>query len=156
MLFGPSTSREMAGPGSPLASSTTCVAQCNTFLLHRISNDRDQELVRRLVPDNLRGLLRELPSLPSQHAILLGWASELPVMVKMEDLPEAQRPHSSDPDFWDVWTGIDQGGNAVARPVDWKRVADDWQAPGRSVAASNDDADVVDRAGEGGSDGVDV
>ncbi len=26
----------------------------------------------RLVPDNLRGLLRDLPSLPSRHAILLG------------------------------------------------------------------------------------
>ena len=28
-----------------------------------------------------------LPSLPSQRAILLGWASELPVLVKMDDFP---------------------------------------------------------------------
>lgn len=118
----------------PSELSPTVLSQCNTFLLHRLSNDRDQELVRRLVPDNLRGLLRELPSLPSQHAILLGWASELPVMVKMNDLPEAHRPHSSDPDFWDVWTGKDQDGNVVSRPVDWKPVADDWQSPGRTGA----------------------
>ena len=87
----------------PSELSPTVLSQCNTFLLHRISNDKDQELVHRLVPDNLRGLLRELPSLPSQHAILLGWASELPVLVKMNELPKTQQPHSNDPDFWDVW-----------------------------------------------------
>ena len=68
----------------PSELSPTVLSQCNTFLLHRISNDRDQDLVHRFVPDNLRGLLRELPSLPSQSAILLGWASELPILVKNE------------------------------------------------------------------------
>ena len=73
------------------------------------------------VPDNLKGLLRELPSLPSQNAILLGWASELPVLVRMNDLPKAQQPQSDDPDFWDVWTGKE------SRQIDWKKVTDDWQ-----------------------------
>ena len=50
----------------PSELSPTVLSQCNTFLLHRISNDRDQEQVHKMVPDNLRGLLRELPSLPSQ------------------------------------------------------------------------------------------
>jgi hypothetical protein len=111
----------------PSELSPTVLSQCNTFLLHRISNDRDQELVHRLVPDNLRGLLRELPSLPSQNAILLGWASELPVLVKIDDLPKTQQPHSDDPDFWSVWTGEDAEGNVVERKADWKPIADDWQ-----------------------------
>jgi len=111
----------------PSELSPTVLSQCNTFLLHRISNDRDQELVHRLVPDNLRGLLRELPSLPSQNAILLGWASELPMLVKIDDLPKTQQPHSDDPDFWSVWTGEDAEGNVVERKADWKPIADDWQ-----------------------------
>lgn len=114
----------------PSELSPTVLSQCNTFLLHRISNDRDQELVHRLVPDNLRGLLRELPSLPSQHAILLGWASELPVLVKMDDLPKTQQPHSDDPDFWNVWLGHDGEGNEVVRKAEWKPIADDWQGKG--------------------------
>lgn len=111
----------------PSELSPTVLSQCNTFLLHRISNDQDQELVHRLVPDNLRGLLRELPSLPSQNAILLGWASELPVLGKMDDLPKTQQPHSDDPDFWSVWTGEDAEGNVVERKAGWKPIADDWQ-----------------------------
>lgn len=110
----------------PSELSPTVLSQCNTFLLHRISNDRDQELVHRLVPDNLRGLLRELPSLPSQHAIILGWASELPVLVKMNELPKSQQPRSDDPDFWNVWTGKDEKGNAVER-INWEDIANDWQ-----------------------------
>ncbi len=111
----------------PSELSPAVLSQCNSFLLHRISNDRDQELVRRLVPDNLRGLLRELPSLPSQHAILLGWASELPVLVRMNDLPESQRPRSEDPDFWDVWIGKNEKGEPIPREIDWKKIAEDWQ-----------------------------
>lgn len=105
----------------PSELSPTVLSQCNTFLLHRISNDRDQDLVQRYVPDNLKGLLRELPSLPSQNAILLGWASELPVIVRMNDLPKEQQPQSDDPDFWDVWIGKE------TRDVDWKHIADVWQ-----------------------------
>ena len=105
----------------PSELSPTVLSQCNTFLLHRISNDRDQEIVHRLVPDNLRGLLRELPSLPSQNAILLGWASELPILVKMNDLPKPQQPRSDDPEFWNVWTGKEE------REIDWNTIAEDWQ-----------------------------
>ena len=104
----------------PSELSPTVISQCNSFLLHRLSNDRDQELVGKLVPDNLRGLLRELPSLPSRNAILLGWASELPVMVRMNYLDEKYRPKSDDPEYWKTWTESD-------RSVDWKDIAGKWQ-----------------------------
>ena len=111
----------------PSELSPTVLSQCNTFLLHRISNDKDQEQVHKMVPDNLRGLLRELPSLPSQHAILMGWASELPVLVKMKNLTKDQQPHSDDPDFWDVWTRKYADGKLVERTVDWEAVVKEWQ-----------------------------
>ncbi len=43
----------------PSELSPTILAQCNSFLLHRLVNDRDQQLVGKLVPDNLAGLLEE-------------------------------------------------------------------------------------------------
>ena len=118
----------------PSELSPTVISQCNSFLLHRLSNDKDQELVGKLVPDNLRGLLRELPSLPSRNAILLGWASELPVMVRMNYLKEKYRPKSDDPEYWDVWTKSD-------RVVNWNTVASRWQDYAEANSNSDDEED---------------
>jgi uncharacterized protein len=104
----------------PSELSSTILAQCNTFLLHRIVNDLDQALVARLVPDNVAGLLKELPSLPSRQAVLLGWATPIPLLVEMEELAEVHRPRSSDPDFWEVWTG------KKPRAIDWPSLVKDW------------------------------
>ena len=126
----------------PSELSPAVLSQCNTFLLHRITNDRDQELVHRLVPDNFRGFLRELPSLPSQTAVLLGWASELPVLVRMNDLPWEQQPRSEDPAFWRVWTGED------IRNVDWSTIAHDWQGNHHHVSGT---VEYGDTGGHGDS-----
>lgn len=105
----------------PSELSQTVLSQCNTFLLHRIVNDRDQDLVKKLVPDSLSGLLKELPILPSRKAILVGWAFPIPVLVEMKFLDKGHRPQSNDPNFWDVWTGKEK------RDIDWVKVANDWQ-----------------------------
>ncbi|RHX84229.1 ATP-binding protein [Leptospira stimsonii] len=105
----------------PSELSSTVLSQCNTFLLHRIVNDRDQELVKKLVPDNLGSLLEELPVLPTRKAILLGHASSIPILVDIKDLPESQRPDSKDPDFWNVWT------KQSDRRIDWKTIVNKWQ-----------------------------
>ena len=105
----------------PSEVSPTVLSQCNTFLLHRLVNDRDQELVKRLVPDGLGSLLRELPSLPTRRAILLGWAAPAPTLVEIREIPDEYRPHSPDPAFWDVWTGEQE------RAIDWPTIVRTWQ-----------------------------
>jgi uncharacterized protein len=112
----------------PSELSPTVLSQCNSFLLHRISNDKDQEAVSKLLPDNLRGILRELPVLPTRYAFLLGWASELPILTHIRELPQIQQPQSEDPDFWAVWTGKDDEGRPVDRKIDWKALAESWQS----------------------------
>ena len=119
----------------PSELSPTVLSQCNTFLLHRISNDRDQELVHRLVPDNLRGLLRDLPSLPSRNAILLGWATELPILVQMKLLKKEFRPKSNDPEYWKYWT-------ENTETVDWQTIANDWQD--KEIAAISENTENTD------------
>ena len=46
-----------------------------------------------------------------------------PVVVRMNDLEH--QPRSDDPEFWKVWTG------AAKRKIDWRAVADEWQARGK-------------------------
>ena len=82
-------------------------------------------------------LLRELSSLPSRHAILLGWVSELPVLMRMNQLSEHYRPKSDDSDFWAVWSGQNSNSQTVDRQLDWKVVAGDWQQVNTSVKEQN-------------------
>ncbi len=105
----------------PSELSQTVLSQCNTFILHRIVSDRDQEMVRKLVPDAMSNILNELSILPSRKAIILGWALPIPTIVEMNELPEVQRPKSSDPEFWDVWV------NNKERNVEWKNICENWQ-----------------------------
>lgn len=118
----------------PSELSPTALAQCNTFILHRIVNDRDQQLVGSLVPDNLGDLLRELPNLPSRQAIMLGWATPVPVLVEINELSKEHRPRSSDPAYWDVWTG-------APRPLDWGVIASDWSGTDGPADAGVGEAD---------------
>lgn len=105
----------------PSELSQTVLSQCNSFLLHRIVNDRDQEMVKKLVPDNLGSILNELPILPTKKAILLGWAAPIPLIVEMNTLEEKDRPKSKDPEFWKVWVGEED------RLINWEEIADEWQ-----------------------------
>lgn len=105
----------------PSELSETVLSQCNTFLVHRIVNDHDQDLVRRLVPDNLGGLLAELPALPSQVGLLMGWAVELPTVVRMFDLDSSVQPRSADPPLGRTWAGD------LDRTALWPQVVADWQ-----------------------------
>jgi DNA helicase HerA-like ATPase len=124
----------------PSELSPTVLAQCNSFLLHRIVNDVDQNLVRRLVPDALGGLLGELPTLPSQQAILLGWAVPTPVLVRIRDLQKPQRPRSDDPHFWETW--LREKGVLP----DWQRVAESWEMPNQDTQQA-DGPDVAEAEG---------
>ena len=82
-----------------------------------------QNLIARLVPDNVGGLLCELASLPSRLSIL-SWAAPIPVLVEVDELPEAQRPQSADRDFWDVWTLAEE------RDVHWGEISYEWSGIG--------------------------
>jgi len=117
----------------PSEISPTVLSQCNTFLLHRIVNDRDQDLVKRLVPDGRGALLRELPSLPTRRAILLGWAAPAPVLVEIREVPMRRRPRSPDPAFWSVWVGEKE------RSINWKKISEVWQGEGQSRMSARDE-----------------
>lgn len=105
----------------PAELSATVLSQCNSFILHRIVNDRDQEMVKKMVPDNIGNILTELPSLPTRKAIVLGSVTSVPTVVDICELPSDKRPKSDTPDFWKVWTYKEE------RSDDWKPIVDSWQ-----------------------------
>lgn len=87
----------------PSELAETILSQCNTIIALRMSNEQDQNFVKRALPDAVRSLVEVLPTLRGQEALIVGEATTVPVRVRFSDLPENQRPHSADVPFAMLW-----------------------------------------------------
>jgi DNA helicase HerA-like ATPase len=67
----------------------------------RLTNETDQSVIKRLVPDSLAGLTEILPLLDVGEALMLGDAVLLPTRIKLDE-PKVQ-PDSATRDFWTEW-----------------------------------------------------
>lgn len=85
----------------PSDVSRTILSQCNNFLALRLTNETDQGVIRRLMPDSLAGLTSILPLLDTGEALLLGDAVLLPTRIKL-DTPKIT-PDSATREFWKDW-----------------------------------------------------
>jgi DNA helicase HerA-like ATPase len=85
----------------PSDVSKTILSQCNNFLSLRLTNDTDQAVIKRLMPDSLAGLTSILPLLDTGEALMLGDAVLLPSRIRL-DKP-AITPESATRDFWTEW-----------------------------------------------------
>jgi uncharacterized protein len=85
----------------PSEVSETIFAQCNNFLALRLTNNADQNYVRRLFPDNSSGITDILPNLAPGECVVVGDAVLLPAVVQM---PLAKpEPHSQGVCFHKEW-----------------------------------------------------
>lgn len=103
----------------PSDVSRTILSQCNNFLVLRLTNDQDQNVVRRLMPDSLAGVLDGLPLLDTGEALLLGDAILLPARIKLK-MPAIQ-PLSQTRNFWQEWGERAPESVAVAAAVETMR-----------------------------------
>lgn len=103
----------------PSDVSRTILSQCNNFLILRLTNDQDQNVVRRLMPDSLAGVLEGLPLLDTGEALLLGDAILLPARIKLK-FP-AIEPLSQTRNFWQEWGEMAPDSVAVAAAVETMR-----------------------------------
>jgi hypothetical protein len=103
----------------PSDVSRTILSQCNNFLVLRLTNDQDQTVVRRLMPDSMAGLTEILPLLDVGEALLLGDAVLLPTRIKL-DMPTVQ-PASATRDFWSEWAQRAPNPDAIREAVETLR-----------------------------------
>lgn len=85
----------------PADVSKTILSQCGNFIAMRLTNPEDQNVIRRLFPDNLGDFAGMLPILDVGEGLVVGDASLLPSRVIL-DKPTIQ-PNSCTVDFWDIW-----------------------------------------------------
>ncbi len=88
----------------PSEISESILSQCNTLIALRMSNEQDQNFVRRALPDSVRSLVDTLSTLRTQEALVVGEGSVVPVRLRFDDLPEGNRPQSADVPFAERWS----------------------------------------------------
>lgn len=86
----------------PSEISETIFAQCNNFIALRLTNNADQNYVKRLFPDNSSGITDILPNLAPGECVVVGDAVLLPAVVQMP-LPKPE-PHSQSVSFHKEWS----------------------------------------------------
>ena len=80
----------------PAEIDPTILSQCNTVFALRMSNDRDQEIVKSAISDTGSGLLEFLSALGQREAIAFGDGVTLPVRIKFDELPKHCMPQELD------------------------------------------------------------
>ncbi len=103
----------------PSDVSRTILSQCNNFMSLRLTNETDQAVIRRLMPDSLAGLTSILPLLDTGEALVLGDSVLLPSRIKL-DLPTIV-PSSSTREFWKDWGSQSPNVDAISNAVECLR-----------------------------------
>ncbi|SNZ19619.1 ATP-binding protein [Cohaesibacter gelatinilyticus] len=85
----------------PSELSKTVLSQCNNFIIHRIQNPDDLFQIRQMTPFISETVLKRLPSLPKQHALIFGNAVKIPMTFRVRDADPA--PNSDDAQIRDLW-----------------------------------------------------
>jgi DNA helicase HerA-like ATPase len=85
----------------PSDLSRTVLSQCSNFVVHRIQNPDDLSHIRQMTPFISESIMKRLPSLPKQHALIFGNAVNLPTTFKVREA--SPRPKSDDARISELW-----------------------------------------------------
>ena len=99
--------------------SETVLAQCSSYICLRISNPDDQEYVRSMVPEAVRGTFAALTSLSKGEAVALGEAVPMPVRFRVEK-PNPP-PNSRDVDYARKWRDGGRPSSVESLVSNWHR-----------------------------------
>ena len=87
----------------PAEIDPTILSQCNTVFALRMSNDRDQDIVKSAISDTGSGLLEFLSALGQREAIAFGDGVSLPVRIRFDELAKEHLPRSTGAAFTKQW-----------------------------------------------------
>jgi len=85
----------------PSELSKTVLSQCNNFIIHRIQNPDDLSQIRQMTPFISETVLKCLPSLPKQHALIFGNSVNIPTTFRVRNADPT--PYSNDTQIRDIW-----------------------------------------------------
>ncbi len=87
----------------PAELDPTILSQCNTIFSMRLTNERDQDILRAGISDAAASLLEFMPTMGTGEAITFGEGVALPTRIKFDMLPADAWPKSNTASFTKNW-----------------------------------------------------
>lgn len=87
----------------PSEIAESVLSQCSTVISFRLSNQHDQDYVRRTVPEDAAGLLANLPNLGQQEAIAVGEGVAHAMRIRLDELSSRFLPRGLEGGFANGW-----------------------------------------------------
>jgi hypothetical protein len=85
----------------PSELSKTVLSQCNSFIIHRITNKNDLEFINKTLSSGNTELLSIIPGLEKQYAVIIGEAFNYSDIIKISTT--SPTPDSADPKVIESW-----------------------------------------------------
>ena len=87
----------------PSDISQTIVSQIHNYFIHRLVNDNDLKLLDKTMTSLDYISKSSIPNLSPGQAIITGVSFDLPVIVKITQLPKEEAPDSSNSELLKIW-----------------------------------------------------
>ena len=87
----------------PAELDPTILSQCNTVFSMRLTNERDQQILRAGISDAAASLLDFMPTMGAGEAVIFGEGVALPTRIKFDLLPAHELPRSNTTSFTKNW-----------------------------------------------------
>jgi uncharacterized protein len=105
----------------PSEIDSTILSQCGSMVALRLSNSADRAKVSAAVPDDLGGLVEQLPSLRTGEGLFLGEVMPIPSRVRVRKA--LRKPIGDDPKLPDAWQTPTRPDGAL-----YTRALTNWRA----------------------------
>ncbi|MFT3987318.1 ATP-binding protein [Aestuariivirga sp.] len=87
----------------PAELDPTILSQCNTIFSMRLTNERDQDILRAGISDAAASLMTFMPTMGTGEAVTFGEGVALPTRIKFDMLPADSLPRSNTASFTKNW-----------------------------------------------------
>ena len=105
----------------PAELDPTILSQCNTIFSLRLTNERDQEILKAGISDSAASLMDFMPTMGVGEAVTFGEGVSLPTRIKFDLLPPEHLPKSSTALFSVNWR------NDITEPNFLKHIVARWR-----------------------------
>jgi len=117
----------------PAEIDPNIISQCSTMFVMRLSNDRDQALIRSAISDAGASMLTFVPSLGTGEVFAFGAGVPLPTRMKFREVPVDKRPASEAGANTRIAAGLSPDKDMI------DSVIDRWRAATMSKGQMDDD-----------------